>query len=301
MADLCPPGVNTPAEVLDLLDLAYGQRYEDGEDVMGETGLNTQGHRVVGEIDKKVGEGHNLTYGELLPSGVSKALGPERLQAGLVEGGIVLELGMGTGKICLQVFLQCPNLARVVGVELSPSRYALALAALERVAEKYPERFAVTRQEDATKPSAVLTEGKRTLEINQGDLFEVDRGLLESADVLYAQVVLPKEVHKQYQEFINTVKDGCRCFCYDNLEMTWVADAPCVFQQLEVNIQKRVGYDLYVDHYRTSWLPNGRFFFMGVADREMPPTITADSAQVLRDKVQIAKDIFGFPPKCAIL
>jgi len=48
------------------------------------------------------GQGSSLTYGELLPVGVA------RLQDALFtyQGeGAVLELGMGTGKVALQIFL----------------------------------------------------------------------------------------------------------------------------------------------------------------------------------------------------
>src|SRR5690242_9177049 len=46
------------------------------------------------------------------------------------EATTLFDLGMGRGKLAIQMFLTMPNLKRVVGVELSPSRGPDALQAL---------------------------------------------------------------------------------------------------------------------------------------------------------------------------
>lgn len=68
----------------------------------------------------------SLLYGELLPRGVNKAMGPTHLDA--AKARTVFDLGMGTGKVAMQVFLQFPNLTRVYGIELSQARFTLGEA-----------------------------------------------------------------------------------------------------------------------------------------------------------------------------
>jgi hypothetical protein len=62
----------------------------------------------------------SLLYGELLPRGINKAMCSPRL--GGERASVVYELGMGIGKVAVQVFLQFRNLTRVLGVELSVAR-----------------------------------------------------------------------------------------------------------------------------------------------------------------------------------
>lgn len=50
-----------------------------------------------------------------------KAFNSLRLDAGVAT--VLFDLGMGTGKICAQAFLQFRNLRYVYGVELSIGRY----------------------------------------------------------------------------------------------------------------------------------------------------------------------------------
>lgn len=68
----------------------------------------------------------SLLYGELLPRGVNKAMGPRHLNA--TKAGTIYDLGMGTGKVAMQVFLQFPNVKRVYGIELSQARFELGEA-----------------------------------------------------------------------------------------------------------------------------------------------------------------------------
>ena len=58
----------------------------------------------------------SLLYGELLPRGVNRSLGPQALNA--IDAEVLFDLGMGTGKVAIQAFLQYSNLSRVHGVEI---------------------------------------------------------------------------------------------------------------------------------------------------------------------------------------
>ncbi|CAN0342320.1 unnamed protein product, partial [Phaeothamnion confervicola] len=98
-----------------MLHLVFGSRIQ-------ETGHKTVGHLCVTESDRSAAREArgSLLYGELLPRGVNKAMGPRHLNASAVRS--VFDLGMGTGKVAMQVFLQFPNLRRVYGIELSQVR-----------------------------------------------------------------------------------------------------------------------------------------------------------------------------------
>merc|ERR1719291_208432 len=86
----------------------------------------------------------------MMPDGVSKMLLPSHMGAQLMSrtrdgrGRTVLELGMGSGKVALQIFLQCPCVETVIGVELVQSRYDIGKAALKRLQCAQPERFSIS-------------------------------------------------------------------------------------------------------------------------------------------------------------
>lgn len=61
------------------------------------------------------------TAGEILFNGVSRIMDPQHLNAGAPGTRSLFDLGSGCGRLCVQVFLQFPNLVRVVGVEVSTS------------------------------------------------------------------------------------------------------------------------------------------------------------------------------------
>jgi hypothetical protein len=88
-----------------------------------ETGHLTRGHVSLTESDRvnAMSVKSSLLYGELLPRGANKALGGRRLEAYRAQS--LFDLGMGTGKIVIQAFLQYRNLKYCFGVELSQGRY----------------------------------------------------------------------------------------------------------------------------------------------------------------------------------
>ena len=91
--------------------------------VIQETGHKTKGHVCVTDSDRdtaKTNKG-SLLYGELLPRGANKAFGAGHLNCS--EARVLYDLGMGTGKVAIQAFVQFRNLDYVYGVELSVGRY----------------------------------------------------------------------------------------------------------------------------------------------------------------------------------
>ena len=50
----------------------------------------------------------SLLFGEVLPDGVSKMLDSDHLDAS--NATVLYDLGMGCGRLCMQAFLEYPNL-----------------------------------------------------------------------------------------------------------------------------------------------------------------------------------------------
>lgn len=107
---------------------------EDEEEI----GLDIRGHRIVSETDTHQAKsaGCSLLFGEVLPSGVTKALDAQHLNAAAATS--FYDLGMGLGKLAMQAFLAFPSLQKVVGVELARPRAQEAVAALQKLAGLAP-------------------------------------------------------------------------------------------------------------------------------------------------------------------
>lgn len=134
------------------------------------------------------------TYGEITPEGVTSAMN----RVGLGEHDVVWDLGAGTGKVCLQVFLSRTWRVRgSIGVELSPSRHQSAAAALVSLKTRLggeiirsPDRtawFPLEQRSPQREVAAVL-----------GDILTVD---FSNATVLYiANLLFPGEVDKALRD-----------------------------------------------------------------------------------------------------
>ena len=261
----------TPSEVLELLSVAYGTAAGGGPHGIFQDRRVSDRERESIPADRC-----DLTYGELLPRGLSKALGVGRLEAGRPEVAVLLELGMGIGNIAVQCFAECPNLQRVLGVELCPGRYAAAERALRRLAAARPHRFGWAPGGGAR---AALRDGGRALEVARGDLLDVAVDAVRAADVILLLLIVPRAAQAELQELLCHAKDGCRVMLYDDLALTWGLPAPCPWH--------RLGGDAPEDVYATSWRPDlGSHFFLGVADRRRPPSITARSAEAHRRRLE---------------
>lgn len=261
------PGVQTPQDVLSTLSHAFGG------DLIGETGYDIAAAQCCTEAEKDVAKqrGNSLLYGELLPDGVSKALTPGRLGGALQGRSIVLELGMGSGKVAMQVFLQYPEVAHVLGVELVPSRYAIAASALRRLVARRPETYrevaptALNHVTGDVGDAACLeecssTQGSRKLEFRCDDFFNLGLDLVAQSDVILFAVHIPCKLFPQLCHTLSNAKEGCRLFSYHCLSSIWWSDAPCPFRHCEENMPE-------TDQFSTSWSPQGYRFHVYVADR----------------------------------
>ena len=133
-------------------------------------------------------------YGEVLPAGVDtmcSALGVDAADCALV-----VDLGMGRGKLVLQVFLGYPGVREVVGVEFLPSRVLEArMAATHAALHVAPELLEMSNLSVRYRPSPVADvfelccprdDGRtRRLRLRQGDVFDFDTS---TADVVICEV-----------------------------------------------------------------------------------------------------------------
>jgi len=258
------PSVATPPEVLAALVQAFGA------DKVGETGYEIAAAACTSEEEKQQARtrGSSLLYGELLPDGVSKALTPERLGRALGRDAVLLELGMGSGKVALQSFLQCRGVSHVLGVELVPSRYAIAEAALLRLAESMPYAF---RRRDYFPGELVSVEeigSGRKVEFRCADFFALGLDLTERSDAIFFAVHIPCSLFPELCRRLARAKEGCRLFTYHALDAIWWTDEPCPFRQCEANVAE-------TDTFSTSWSPQGYRFYVYACDRSRPPQIAA--------------------------
>lgn len=203
----------------------------------------------------------------LLTIGVSKALGPSMLAVQARGCKVLLELGMGTGRVALQSFLECTCLERVVGVEIQGGRFAAAERAIGRLVSANPARFHL---ESSSNPhgfqSVVLHDDKRTLEMWCGDVLAVPTEEIRLADAIIAQMSPESsQKHHDMQALLNNAKDGCRLLSGKDLSSVWQLDAACCWHACQPE-NKEAGED-------KPWIPGGYKTFLFEAHSSMPPSI----------------------------
>lgn len=168
-------------------------------------------------------------YGEMLPDGLTKALTAERLGATGVRN--VLELGMGTGKLAMQVFAQVPTVQHVIGIELVQSRFAIGAEALRRLAAASASSTSrrISRDEDGVctlEEDALGGERPRVLEFRCGDMLALTKEVA-AADVLIMEVAFGSSLVNPICELLSYCSDGCRLLSFYRLEELWVIREPC--------------------------------------------------------------------------
>ena len=268
------------ASSFDLLKTAYGTM----ADTVGQT-WRTVGHDCLTAADVKAAldaGGSNLLYGELLPAGLSKMLDAEHLD--IARAAVVLELGMGTGKLAMQVFLQQAQVRRVLGVELARSRTEIGVAAMRALAAAAPERFAMRGTaagageliETGTCAAArveAASAAPRELLFESGDMFATPHAELAGADVVIMETCVPSALYGKLSRLLLNLRVGCRIVVFDDVNTIWAAgralEAKAAgaatqpplpptppFSQMPANVPDS-------DRFPTSWAPEkGQHFFV---------------------------------------
>ena len=248
----------TPDEVKRLLTVAY--------DDVDATGHQTAGHLVDGSAD-------GLMYGELLPGGVSKALACMGATTGPSGNSVVLELGSGTGKVAFQAFLECTTASRVIAIELSTPRFALSVAAAERLAQAEPTRFSISITDERRRAELLETSTGRQLLMLEGDMLTVGAQFIAAAAFVFVQVALPANLYGDLQRLLQHAADGCVAMVLPDFTDSWeLADGCCLHREQEG------------ETFATSWAPEaGHRFHVMRCMRGTPPSITTVSAARIRE------------------
>uniref|UniRef100_A0A7S1U7X2 DOT1 domain-containing protein n=1 Tax=Phaeomonas parva TaxID=124430 RepID=A0A7S1U7X2_9STRA len=259
-----------------LLFIIYGSKIQ-------ETGHRTEGHVCVTSEDKAMAKrlGARLLYGEMLPRGVNRACGRDRLN--LETTSTFYDLGMGLGKVCLQVFIQHPHLKLVYGVELSRARYDGAAAAARKLARIWPSQFRVVRDDDdaITVQRLEPRDGTfRSLQFRFGSLLDVTH--LHNADVVFLETEIPQESVGLLSMLLATMRPKAQILSYMDLRKVWVPldgeqfPIGCPFRQMPYNVSN-------ADRFETSWsVRRGHHFTIF---EKLPNNFESDDVQqvIMRD------------------
>lgn len=122
-------------------------------------------------------------------------------------------MGMGTGKVAIQAFLQYRNLVYVFGVELSVGRYLVAEAAALRMVQLLGhESFHVDvihgEQITVTEVPAADSDKGRTLKLQCGNMLEVKDMII--ADIVMMETDIPAVRSLHFVDFAECITCNCR-------------------------------------------------------------------------------------------
>merc|ERR1712100_244452 len=82
-----------------------------------------------------------------------------------------------------------------------------------------------------------------------------------AADVIFANVALPKALVSPLHQLLASAKSGCRCMMLWALdfEFEWRLDAPCHFHRTRANLSPTDHEHEKYELLETTWSTNGRF------------------------------------------
>lgn len=241
-----------------------------------ETGHLTKGHICLTENDRKnaIAVKGSLLYGELLPRGVNKALGSARMAAN--NAAVLFDLGMGTGKVLIQAFLQFKNLRYVYGIELSAGRYKIAEEALLKMvhllgSENYqiqvsPGKFIIVRESVSNSCDGNDQEmecSERVLHFECGNMFSISN--IEVADIIMMETDFPSDLYPDLHKLLSGMQEGARILTY--LDLRRISKGISTSDDHEIsfsNMFKQLESNKHLsDRYPTSWsVQRGHHFFL---------------------------------------
>jgi len=236
--------------------------------VVQETGHKTKGHLSLTDGDREIAKNMkgSLLYGELLSRGVNKALDSQHLDA--ASHTVLYELGMGTGKVLIQAFLQFRNLKYLFGIELSAGRYMLAEeAALKMVNLLGKDSFDIQlvsgsyikitekliNSNNIVDPDEKINPNQRVLHMVCGDMFTLRD--IDNADIIMLETEVPQDLHAHLCKLLSRMKDGAQTLTYHDIRKIWTLGM-FPYKQLDINRH-------LTDRYPTSWsVQRGHHFFL---------------------------------------
>jgi hypothetical protein len=162
-----------------------------------------------------------LHYGEIMPGGAVRALA--RLRQGAHERPtLALELGMGRGRLAMQLFL---GGASVIGVELGFERYTRGKNAMRRLVSCRPDSFEMVQSTSTNtqvrrcRTSVCAT---ATYDARHGNFFTVmDKDEVAAATLVVMHVRLPEFAWSSVRSLLCMTTAGCRVLTSEDLRLIW--------------------------------------------------------------------------------
>ena len=198
----------------------------------------------------------SFLYGEILPIGVHRAFDEDHLEGR--DCRVLVDMGCGIGKLVVQCLVQWPNIKDVFGFELSRGRYEKCREGLIRLSTHYTEQFHFTEEENNCKLHQSSSDASNRLYIHHGNLFDIDTGVLSSADIVVLETDMPTSTLYRLLVLLSAMKTGARLLTYLDIEKIWQGllsnDASLhtfFFEQITSNIHLSDRYD-YTNPYMLS-------------------------------------------------
>jgi hypothetical protein len=216
-----------------------------------ETGHDTQGHKCIQHTDnqKAIAQKASLLYGEISPDGLRHLL--DQNHADIKKASYVFDLGMGTGKAVLQVFLEHPHLIGIYGVELSSARYKIAEHAVLSLINKAPSIFELMEFKENISLKVRNTTTNCILTISCDNLFNEKE--YTKADIVIFDTDIPESEMIRLGRHFAKLKEGAKIVSYNFFEK-WESCFPFLMQ---LNINKKEE-----DKFKTSWAKHGHKFYI---------------------------------------
>eukprot|EP00948_MAST-09A_sp_MAST-9A-sp1_P002060 g2060.t1 len=253
----------------------YGQKVQ-------ELGYRTTGHICIGEIDESLAiQNHSsLLYGEVLPIGLDTIMDKIHFDGPTCK--VFTDLGMGTGKLVIQAFIQFPTIQRAVGFEISQSRFAIAEEAVLRLVEYFGDYFYLDKEKYIQGRTVVIKDRNgRSLEMYTTSMFLMCDISLYKSDVIILQTNIMPNSYYSLLRMITFFKRGAKILSYLNFENVWNFEM-FPLEQYPINLAMS-------DRFATSWTSDrGYHFYLWKKntpqDMMVPPEAIEHALQYLPPK-----------------
>lgn len=193
------------------------------------------------EDSKSIQHDNNILFGEISSKSIDKLVYNSLIEWKKIK--TVVDWGMGSGKILLQLFEICPKIELLVGAEILISRYDLAVGNITNLHD-YLKNKNININISHNYKEVVLTRVKRykktNLIISNKSMYE-HKQHMKKADLIFMDIAVPSHMEKILHEFIKETKIGSIIISYENMNIL-----------IKQNILKKI----YQDNIYTSWSNN---------------------------------------------
>ena len=182
--------------------------------------------------DKHIAEQQqiSLLYGEITPIGVRQLGDNARLD--FEHSGTFYDLGMGAGKVVLQVYHEYPTVSKIVGIEFSKFRYDIAVNSASIYATMMG--YNIVSEDSHT---TVTAPNGRQLILHRGSMFSFN---VNDADAILVNSNILPLFFKSLGRLLKRTKNLTRIALYNDIPLPFA-----------------IKFDTVGDFIETSWDPSG--------------------------------------------